>query len=249
MSMKGAAAFRDALLGVKFLHDHRWVHGDLKPANIGLPRSVLLDTDTSMYLESGDMASPTPGSGGTVDYLAPERELEKYDFAVDIWSMGVIGYELTYGRHPWRLSLNPWRDGEEHESLRPRFRDAYKEAIERLGRHHQRARQSPARGYIHRMYMLLVHYLEDFPKTKWDILPLSASVWRQAIGVYTNYHCFVVGELLIQMLRYPWAPNTPKPRIGIDEVLQHPDWGSDFLPEKLSTKRGRFDDTLEERII
>lgn len=156
MSMDAAGVFRDALLGVKVMHDQYWLHGDLKPANIGIigqpPRSVLLDVGTSARLGADATIQPTPGVGGTVGYLAPERELQEYDRSIDIWAMGIIGYELTYGYHPWKYSVNPWREGKENEKLQPLFREDYAEVIKRLARHYQSARLSPTRGYIHRKY-------------------------------------------------------------------------------------------------
>jgi len=87
MPREAARVFRDMLLAVKVLHDNGWLHGDLKPPNIDL-------IGTRSALE------PTPGSGGTLNYIAPERELNPYDHSVDIWGLGCVGYELTYGRHP-----------------------------------------------------------------------------------------------------------------------------------------------------
>jgi serine/threonine protein kinase len=139
MSIVAACVFRDTLLGVKVLHDNRWLHGDLKPPNIRLigtpPRPVLLDTGGAVYLELGAALQLTPGSGGTIDYIAPERELEPYNHSVDIWSLGCLGYELTYGYHPWRLALNPWRDDKrECELMRPVFHSRYQKTMEILTR-------------------------------------------------------------------------------------------------------------------
>lgn len=128
--------FHDALKGLHFLHSHGWLHGDIKPANIGIigARAVLLDIGTAIQLRPHALVPPTPGGGGTIWYLAPEREMQHYNYLVDVWSMGVIGYELTYGYHPWKLSKNPWRPGKEHESLRPVFHAKYREASHRLDR-------------------------------------------------------------------------------------------------------------------
>lgn len=154
MKMETAAAFRDALEGVKVMHEKRWVHRDLKPANIGLvgnpPRSVLLDNGTAAYIQPGRMLRPKPGEIGTVGFLAPELELDDYDHGVDIWAMGVILYYLTYGHHPWNYALNPWRDVKECETLRSSFQKSYQDAINRMTVDYHRARHSPAAGYIHR---------------------------------------------------------------------------------------------------
>lgn len=153
MSMEAAQAFRDTLLGVRVLHDHSWMHGDLKPANIGMigtpPRAVLLDVGQATCLAPGVSLDPKPGSGGTVNYLAPERELASHDHLVDIWSLGIIGYELTYGHHPWRFSLNPWRDDNPKcKELRSAFHEKYRKAINRLTCDSRSTKNS--QGHIHR---------------------------------------------------------------------------------------------------
>jgi serine/threonine protein kinase len=154
MTIEAATAFRAALLGVKVMHHGRWVHRDLKPANIGLMgtplRSVLLDVGTSRYIDEGGSLQPKPGSFGTIGYLAPELELEYYNDSIDIWAMGVILFELTYGYHPWKFSVNPWRDSEDNKGLRSSFRKCYQNAIDIMARDYKSARGSSASGYIHR---------------------------------------------------------------------------------------------------
>ena len=154
MSIAAAAIFRSALEGVKFLHSKNWLHLDLKPANIGVMgnpgRAVLLDIGHARQLEPGAVIRPTPDCGGTIGYLAPERELGNYDHLADIWSMGVILYELTHGHHPWKFALNPWRDREENKELRPTFLKSYQAATDRMKNDYGAARQSPPEGYIHR---------------------------------------------------------------------------------------------------
>lgn len=155
------------------MHDQGWLHRDLKPTNIGIVgmplRSVLLDIGTSAQ---GTALLPEPGCGGTQGYLAPERELEKYDNSVDIWAMGVILYELTYGHHPWKFAINPWREGKENEKLRPAFRKSYQDTIDRMARDYQSARRSPTEGYIHRRCFMdrqsasrLQHALTNLPRS------------------------------------------------------------------------------------
>lgn len=143
MTMVAATLFRDALLGLQFLHTHEWLHGDVKPQNIGIvgtpPRAVLLDLGSAIQADSKSHISATPGRGGTVHYLAPEREMQGYDHLADIWGMGVIGYELTYGHHPWQFAINPWRPGKSHEQLRQPFNLKYEKAMALLSDDHQRA--------------------------------------------------------------------------------------------------------------
>jgi serine/threonine protein kinase len=132
--------FHDALLGLNFLHTHNWAHGDLKPGNVGIidwknPRVVLLDFGGAVQLPDGGLLPSTPGRGGTVNYLAPERELQCHNALIDVWSLGVIGFELLYGYHPWKLALNPWRRGAQFEELRPEFEEMYGDALGRMKHH------------------------------------------------------------------------------------------------------------------
>ena len=136
MSIEAAFIFRDALLGLQFLHDNSWLHGDIKPQNIGVlptkpPRAVILDFGQAALLEVG-LLTARPGRGGTINYLAPERELTAYNHLVDIWSMAVIGFELIYGHHPFRFAINPWRPGREHINLRQTFNTKYQQALATL---------------------------------------------------------------------------------------------------------------------
>lgn len=108
------------------------MHGDLKPATIGIrgAQVTLLDMEGSVQFPFNKKLSPNPGRGGTVKYLAPERELQKFDWMVDMWSMGIVLFELIYGCHPWPFEDNPWRPG--NEGLRSEFCSYYTEAIQKI---------------------------------------------------------------------------------------------------------------------
>ncbi|KAK2731287.1 hypothetical protein FQN57_003533 [Myotisia sp. PD_48] len=153
MTIEAANAFRSTLLGVKIMHDGGWMHRDLKPANVGLigseARSVLLDIGTARHIQADESLPPEPGTVGTIGYLAPELELDSYNHSIDIWSMGVILFELTYNYHPWRFAINPWRDGKDNEKLRPSFQKSYEAAIDKMASDYKSARVSPISGYIH----------------------------------------------------------------------------------------------------
>lgn len=217
-----ATLFHDALMGVKFLHNRGWMHYNLKPENIGVARtplrSLLLDVGSSWWLPNPNSAlGPWPGNGGTITYLAPERELQPFTHLVDIWAMGIVGYELTYGVHPFSFIINPWRKGEEYEGLRPEFGRQYDAAIKRLANDCTQARASPTIGYIHREYR------------------------RPSYAAATDQYVMAVGYLIIKMLRHPWANGNREQRININEVLSDPAWGP-FLdaPERApETKKAR----------
>lgn len=68
-------------------NDMKMIHRDLKPSNIGVigtpTRYIPLDNVTSAHLRPG-MLQATPGHVGTINYLAPELEMEKYGALADI---------------------------------------------------------------------------------------------------------------------------------------------------------------------
>ncbi|KAI1133652.1 kinase-like domain-containing protein [Nemania abortiva] len=137
MSMKAATILHDALLGLKFLHENGWLHRDIKPQNIGVtlgspPRAVILDVGQANVLALGTKFQATPGRGGTLGYLAPEREMSYYDHGADIWPMGVIAIELTYGHNPFEFAINPWRPGAQYEEIRPAFHQRYQKTVDEL---------------------------------------------------------------------------------------------------------------------
>ena len=83
------------------------VHRDLKPQNLMLCSSA----DGSITLKLGDFgfARELPGEDmavtlcGSPLYMAPEiLRYEKYDAKADLWSVGVILYEMITGKTPFR---------------------------------------------------------------------------------------------------------------------------------------------------
>jgi len=136
----------ETMLGLRFLHHFGWMHGDIKPENIGVEQPhtpisspdslryvhvVLLDLDSATNPRLNRRLPPTPGIGDTVPYLTPERELEYQSYDSDVWALGVAGYELQYLEHPWTFSVNPWKPaGSEH--LQTTWKANYEFCISRL---------------------------------------------------------------------------------------------------------------------
>ncbi len=97
-------------------HRHGVIHRDLKPSNIlvdaeGEPRILDFGLAKSMREAAGAAtASATAEFVGTLAYAAPEQVLggpDAVDVRADIFSLGVILYELLAGRVPWEPAATP----------------------------------------------------------------------------------------------------------------------------------------------
>src|SRR6266849_5403338 len=89
---------------LQFAHDHNVVHRDIKPANIMLATDDLVkitDFGTAKILQYG--AAQQTSAMGTPAYMSPEQIKGKsFDGRTDIFSLGVMLYELTTGQKPFR---------------------------------------------------------------------------------------------------------------------------------------------------
>jgi hypothetical protein len=96
------------LLGMRFVHIHGILHRDLKPSNILINKfghSMISDFGSGRY-ESDD-ATLTP-EAGTLYYAAPEQYKDgPYTNKVDIFSFGLILYEILVGSAVFPRSMYP----------------------------------------------------------------------------------------------------------------------------------------------
>lgn len=91
--------------GLAEAHRHDIIHRDVKPANILLTESgaaKLVDFGIAK-LASGTRLTQTGSSLGTPAYKSPEQSRgDEVDHRTDIWSLGVVLYEMFTGRQPFR---------------------------------------------------------------------------------------------------------------------------------------------------
>ncbi len=106
--------------GLEHAHGRGVIHRDIKPANILLRNDAepqLLDFNLAVSVDR-DLTQPDM-AGGTIPYMAPEQiasflpreeamdELGNVDARSDVYSLGVVLYEMITGFAPWEPSAAP----------------------------------------------------------------------------------------------------------------------------------------------
>jgi len=100
---------RDCVLSIldalNYIHSNKIAHRDLKPENL-LLRSEADDTDVKIadfgFAKKCSSSKCLKTQCGTPGYVAPEiLKGRKYDYAADMWSMGVIMYIIIGGYPPF----------------------------------------------------------------------------------------------------------------------------------------------------
>ncbi|KAF2069935.1 hypothetical protein CYY_008744 [Polysphondylium violaceum] len=126
--------FIDLCHGLGYLHHAGIVHRDIKPQNILIHQSydsisdrqvthlMISDFGTCDTINSSfnDRMMKRTGNTGTIEYLAPEL-LKKnnngemsatYTEKCDIWSLGILLYQMAYGTLPYKYAGNPFIDND-----------------------------------------------------------------------------------------------------------------------------------------
>ena len=86
------------LEALEYLHHRGVVHRDIKPSNILVESRDPLSVKLADFGLAQVAAPGLETVRGTFPYVTPEIYYgEDYSPAVDLWSLGVVGLELTYG--------------------------------------------------------------------------------------------------------------------------------------------------------
>lgn len=121
-------------LGIKYLHDNNVIHRDIKTANIFLTKDndiKLGDVGIIKILKKTNNYAYT--NIGTPYYMSPELYKHKrYTNKTDIWSMGVVLYELMTFKVPYNADNLPalkYKISNQKWLIEPKFKERYSKEL------------------------------------------------------------------------------------------------------------------------
>lgn len=175
---RAVALFAQALEGIDHAHKMGIVHRDIKPANM-----MLTETGSIKVMDFGiarvlgtDRLTKTGHLIGTVEYMSPEQVRgEETDARSDIYSLGILLYEMLTGRVPFNSSS-------EYELMRSHIEEApapprtfvpqippiIEQAIMRA-----LAKKPEARHQSANEFRMMLPLIRDEAVTNLDIAPMS----------------------------------------------------------------------------
>ena len=100
-----AMVMRSVLRFIAQCHSHNLIYRDIKPENFLFTTKTfdrtLKATDFGLMISHPEGTEPLSVPAGTPIYIAPEVVKRSYSFKADVYSAGVMAFQLLTGRYPY----------------------------------------------------------------------------------------------------------------------------------------------------
>ena len=200
------------LEGLSHIHQHKIVHRDIKPENIFItPKLKVKLADFGIARVQNTELTLTGSSLGTPSYMSPEQWLGNADHRSDLYSVGVIFYEMLTGLKPFRssntdvLRENLFKGSHTppstvNKKLSPRLDKVIAKAIHKtpLQRYQQADQFFNALKKLRTKNQDIRQSSPSSPSSRW--LKLSTIFFSFALGAFVSFSLIVLGWLPIQWL-------------------------------------------------
>ncbi|MEM7409735.1 MAG: serine/threonine-protein kinase [Myxococcota bacterium] len=215
----GATALRivrEIAAGLAHAHSQRVLHRDVKPENILIfadGRAALADFGASRFAKGATQAYT---EAGTLGYMAPEQAYGRVRFASDVFSLGLIAYEVLTGVLPtWPFEWPP----EGHRSFAQKVPPLVQPVLRKAAQFDPRRRYPNAGEFVKALERAFARSEERSQrpaprrrkkKTRGPVSPLEAqsAAFRRSHGkaLELHFHCHRCNGPISEAMTFcPWC--------------------------------------------
>ncbi|KAL4438313.1 hypothetical protein ABPG74_009736 [Tetrahymena malaccensis] len=140
--------FKHIVEGFKELTKYKIIHRDIKPANLLMSNGIVKIGDFGFSKVVKDNEARIQSFVGSPLYMAPQiLEQQPFSAKCDVWSTGVVLYEMLYGKTPWNgdSQLNLYKNIQKQPLVfpdQPMRSSKLKSLIKKMLQYHEKDRIS-----------------------------------------------------------------------------------------------------------